>query len=100
MHERTREIGLRKAIGARRRDILLQFLLESSIISTVGGIIGLSLGAGASIALAKMTGFPLTPSINTILIALLVSLGVGIISGFLPAKRAAALRPVEALRYE
>ena len=100
VHERTREIGLRKAIGARRRDILLQFLLEASVISTVGGLIGLSLGAVASIALAKFTGFPLTPSLNTILIALLVSLGVGVISGFLPAKRAAALRPVEALRYE
>ena len=100
VHERTREIGLRKAIGARRRDILLQFLLEASLISTVGGLIGLSLGAVASIALAKFTGFPLTPSLDTILIALLVSLGVGVISGFLPAKRAAALRPVEALRYE
>jgi putative ABC transport system permease protein len=100
VHERTREIGLRKAIGARRRDILLQFLLEASIISTVGGLIGLTLGAAASIALAEFTGFPLTPSVNTILIALVVSLGVGVISGFLPAKRAAALRPVEALRYE
>jgi putative ABC transport system permease protein len=100
VHERTREIGLRKAIGARRRDILLQFLLEASIISTVGGLIGLTIGAAASIALAEFTGFPLTPSVNTILIALVVSLGVGVISGFLPAKRAAALRPVEALRYE
>lgn len=100
VHERTREIGLRKAIGARRRDILLQFLLEASIISTAGGLIGLTLGAVVSSALAKFTGFPLTPSVATILIALLVSVGVGVISGFLPAKRAAALRPVEALRYE
>lgn len=100
VHERTREIGLRKAIGARRRDILLQFLLESSIISSVGGLIGLTLGAAASIALARITGFPLTPSLDTMAIALVVSLAVGVISGFLPAKRAAALRPVEALRYE
>jgi len=98
--ERTREIGLRKAVGARRRDIMLQFLLEAVVISTVGGIIGLTLGTGASIILAELTGFPLTPSFNVIIIALIVSVAVGIISGYLPARRAARLHPVEALRYE
>lgn len=98
--ERTREIGLRKAIGARKRDIRLQFLMEAAVISTIGGIIGLSLGAGASILLAVLTGFPLTPSPVIIIIALIVSILVGVASGFLPARRAANLHPVEALRYE
>ena len=98
--ERTREIGLRKAIGARQKDILLQFLLEAVVISTVGGFIGLSLGAGASIVLAAVSGFPLTPTPVVIIIALVVSVLVGIISGFLPARRASLLHPVEALRYE
>jgi ABC-type antimicrobial peptide transport system permease subunit len=98
--ERTREIGLRKAVGAREQDILLQFLLEAMVISTLGGIIGLTLGTGASIVLAEVTDFPLTPSFTVIVIALVVSVAVGIISGYLPARRAARLHPVEALRYE
>ena len=98
--ERTREIGLRKAVGARQRDIMLQFLLEAVVISTMGGIIGLTLGTAASIILANVTGFPLTPSFIVIVIALVVSIAVGIISGYLPAQRASRLRPVEALRYE
>lgn len=98
--ERTLEIGLRKAIGARRIDIMAQFLIEAAIISTLGGLIGLSLGAGVSIALAALTGFPLAPSALGVLIALLVSIAVGVISGFLPARRAASLHPVVALRYE
>lgn len=98
--ERTREIGLRKAVGARRSDILLQFLLEAVVISTLGGIIGLTLGTVASILLAEVTGFPLAPSFTVIIIALAVSVTVGIISGYLPARRAARLHPVEALRYE
>ncbi|MCU7920908.1 MAG: ABC transporter permease [Candidatus Thiodiazotropha sp. (ex Epidulcina cf. delphinae)] len=98
--ERTREIGLRKAVGARSRDVLMQFLLESVAISTIGGVIGLMLGALASIILAVITGFPLTPSPMLILLALLVTILVGIVSGFVPARRAARLAPVEALRYE
>ena len=98
--ERTREIGLRKAVGARRRDIMLQFLLEAVVISTLGGIIGLILGTGASIILAEVTDFPLAPSFSVIVIALVVSVTVGIVSGYLPARRAARLHPVEALRYE
>jgi putative ABC transport system permease protein len=98
--ERTREIGLRRAIGARRRDILYQFLLEAVLIGVLGGILGLLLGGLASYLLAWLTGFPLTPSWQTILVALVVSIGVGLMSGFSPAQRAATLHPVEALRYE
>ncbi len=98
--ERTREIGLRKAVGARYRDIMLQFLLEAIVISALGGLIGLILGGGSSILLAKLSGFPLIPSISSMVIAFIVSVGVGIFSGYWPAKRAAGLHPVEALRYE
>lgn len=98
--ERTREIGLRKAVGARPQDIQLQFLLEATAISSFGGAIGLALGSLASVLLAMLTHFPLTPSPGLILIGLAVSIVVGIASGYLPARRAARLAPVEALRYE
>ncbi len=98
--ERTREIGLRKAVGARSNDVLMQFLLESVVISTIGGAIGLALGTLASVVLAVITKFPLVPSPLLILLALLVSVLVGVASGYLPARRAARLPPVEALRYE
>lgn len=98
--ERTREIGLRKAIGARRRDILLQFLAEAVFISTMGGVLGLLVGALASYGLALATGFPLAPSWLMVAVALTVSVGVGVLSGYYPARRAAVMRPVVALRYE
>lgn len=98
--ERTREIGLRKALGARRHDILWQFLLEAAIISSIGGIIGLILGGGASVIIAHITDFPLTPSPLAMIVALLVSVAVGILSGYVPARRAASSHPVEALHYE
>jgi putative ABC transport system permease protein len=98
--ERTREIGLRKAVGATRRHILLQFLMESVILSGAGGAIGLLLGVLASIILAWITGFPLMPSVFTVVSAFIVSVGVGLLSGYYPARRAANLRPVVALRYE
>ncbi len=98
--ERTREIGLRKALGARRKDILLQFLTEAMIISGIGGVLGLILGFAAALGLAGWTGFPLTPSWLLIGVGFFVSAGVGILSGYYPAHRAARLRPVEALRYE
>jgi len=96
--ERTREIGVRKAIGAREKDILLQFLLEAGLISIVGGLLGLLIGGLASVALAFATGFPVIPSPVSIVGALAVSITVGLLSGYLPARRAAKLRPVEALR--
>jgi putative ABC transport system permease protein len=98
--ERTREIGIRKAIGATPRDILLQFLIESSIISLVGGIIGIGLGVGGAILLAKMGGWNTIVSVAAVIAALGVSAGVGIFFGIYPASKAAALHPIEALRFE
>lgn len=98
--ERTREIGLRKAMGARQQDILWQFLIEAIVIALVGGSSGLLLGALASMGLAQLTGFPLTPSLQVIILGLCVSIITGILSGYLPARRAARLHPVIALRHE
>jgi putative ABC transport system permease protein len=103
--ERTREIGLRKALGARRIDILVQFLTESALLSLFGGLIGIGLGAAIAevvkrIAAAQNT--PINPAIglDTILLATLFSAAVGLFFGLYPANRAAGLEPVEALRYE
>jgi putative ABC transport system permease protein len=103
--ERTREIGLRKAIGARKRDILFQFLAESSLLSLLGGLIGIAFGWGLSILvgiIARASDAELNPSVSldAILLATLFSAGVGLFFGLYPAKRAADLEPVEALRYE
>jgi putative ABC transport system permease protein len=103
--ERTREIGLRKAVGARKRDILIQFLAESSLLSLVGGVIGIMLGWGLSVlvgAIARASDADLSPaiSLDAILLATLFSAAVGLFFGLYPAKRAADLEPVEALRYE
>jgi putative ABC transport system permease protein len=103
--ERTREIGLRKAVGARKRDILIQFLAESSLLSLVGGLIGILLGWGLSMlvgAIARASNAELNPaiSLDAILLATLFSAAVGLFFGLYPAKRAADLEPVEALRYE
>lgn len=95
--ERTREIGVRKAIGATERDILLQFLLEAGLISIAGGLLGLLIGGLASVGLALLTGFPVMPSLVSIVGALTVSVLVGVLSGYLPARRAAKMNPVDAL---
>jgi putative ABC transport system permease protein len=96
--ERTREIGIRKAIGARRRTILLQFLTEAACICVLGGLIGLSIAWLLTLVVRHF--MPVTLSLNTVIIALLVSLVTGLISGFLPAWRAARMNPVDALRSE
>lgn len=103
--ERTREIGLRKALGARKRDILVQFLTESSLLSLLGGIIGIGLGWLISFIvghIAASSGTPFEPvvSVDAILLATLFSAAVGLFFGIYPANRAANLEPVEALRYE
>lgn len=103
--ERTREIGLRKAIGARKRDILIQFLTELILLSLLGGLVGIVLAWGIAAlvgAIAAASGTPIEPSItlNSVLLATLFSMAVGLIFGLYPANRAASLQPVEALRYE
>jgi putative ABC transport system permease protein len=102
--ERTREIGIRKAVGARRRDILLQFLVEAAVLSLTGGLIGLGLAMGCAKAMGEVTlgRTQIIPevSMNIALIALGVSIGTGLISGTYPALRAARLDPIESLRYE
>jgi putative ABC transport system permease protein len=98
--ERTREIGTRLAIGAREREVLLQFLVEAVTLSSVGGIVGLVLATIASLLLSKVMQVPFVfnPQINVI--AFVFSGAIGIIFGYLPAKRAARLDPIEALRHE
>jgi putative ABC transport system permease protein len=98
--ERTREIGLRLAVGARPRDILSQFLIEATTLATIGGAIGIGLGVAAAYAVAHFAGWPSLVSANTVAVAVLFSGLVGIFFGFYPARRAARLDPIEALRRE
>lgn len=98
--ERTREIGVRMAIGARERDILTQFLLEAIIISIVGCFIGLLLGIGGAVTANIMTNIPVVISGSTVLVSFSVAAGIGIFFGFYPARKAARLDPIEALRYQ
>jgi len=98
--ERTREIGVRMAVGARGNDILTQFLIEAVTLSSVGGIIGIICGIGASSVLSSYAHWPTLISIGSIAIAFLFSAAVGVFFGFYPARKAAALDPIEALRYE
>lgn len=97
--ERTREIGVRKALGAKNRSIMLQFLIEAACICLLGGFIGLAIAWGATLAVSKWM-FPTALSGTIVAISLLVSLATGVVSGFLPAWRAARMDPVEALRNE
>jgi putative ABC transport system permease protein len=97
--ERTREIGIRKAIGAKRRSILLQFLFESSIICLFGGAIGILISAGLT-AIINATLMPASLSLGIVVAAMVVSVAVGVVSGMIPAWRGAKLDPIEALRYE
>jgi putative ABC transport system permease protein len=98
--ERTREIGTRMAVGAHGSDILTQFLIEAVTLSSVGGIIGIISGIGFSQILSSYAHWPTLISVSSIVIAFLFSAAVGIFFGFYPARKAAALDPIEALRYE
>jgi putative ABC transport system permease protein len=98
--ERTHEIGVRRAVGARQRDVLRQFLVEAILISFVGGLLGIGCGFGISRLVAVMAGWSTIVTLNSIMLAFLVSVSVGLIFGIYPAVKAARLDPVEALRYE
>jgi putative ABC transport system permease protein len=98
--ERTREIGIRMAIGAREKDILLQFLLEACVISIVGCVIGVGLGLGGALLVKKMVGAEILISMQSIVLAFSVAASVGVFFGYYPASKAAKLHPIEALRYQ
>lgn len=98
--ERTREIGIRMAIGAKGRDVLTQFMIESIVLSFVGGLIGIILGITVSELVAKFGGWPVVISLTSILMSFIFSAAIGLFFGWYPARKAAALNPIDALRYE
>jgi ABC-type antimicrobial peptide transport system permease subunit len=98
--ERTREIGIRMAVGARSRDILRQFLVEAIVLCLAGGIVGILLGRGVSVAVTALLNWPTLPSVPAIVAAVAVSASVGIVFGYYPAWKASRLDPIDALRYE
>lgn len=98
--ERTREIGIRMAIGARPGHVRVQFLSESIVLCVLGGFLGLLLGVGGSVGISQFLGWPTLVSPNSILISVFFSGAIGIFFGYYPAHKAAALDPIEALRYE
>jgi putative ABC transport system permease protein len=101
VRERTREIGLRKAVGAKQRDILWQFLVEAVLLALLGGIIGLLVGAAGALLIAHYSG-TLQPTLawDSVVLAIVFSAAVGLFFGIYPASRAAGLNPIDALRYE
>ena len=98
--ERTREIGLRMAVGARSRDILKQFMVEAVVLCLVGGIVGIMVGHGASLLVNHYLNWPIASSPEAVVAAVVVSASVGIVFGFYPAWKASKLAPIAALRYE
>jgi putative ABC transport system permease protein len=98
--ERTREIGIRLAIGAVAREVLMQFLVEAIVLSCLGGLIGLALALVASLAIAPLMQVPFLFDVRTNLIAFFFSAAIGVVFGYFPARRAAALNPIDALRHE
>ena len=98
--ERTREIGLRKAVGAKSKDINVQFLTESVALTFMGGVFGFILGWVLAFLVTQFAGITTQISLSSVILAFVVSAGIGIVFGYYPAKRAASLNPIEALRYE
>ena len=96
--ERTREIGIRKALGAKRRTILSQFVIEATVTSSLGGFIGIAVGFVGTSAAGKIMGIDASPTFLSVLVSFMVSVMIGLIFGYLPARRAAALNPIDALR--
>ena len=98
--ERTREIGIRIAVGAKTWDIRLQFIIEAIILSLIGGCIGMLIGVAGSVLVSSLTGFPVIVSPLAIFLSFGFSAGVGVFFGFYPAYKASLLNPIDALRYE
>ncbi|PIU03784.1 multidrug ABC transporter substrate-binding protein [Candidatus Shapirobacteria bacterium CG08_land_8_20_14_0_20_39_18] len=98
--ERTREIGLRKALGAKKKTIITQFLTEAILLTFTGGVIGIFIGLIISFLLTKITQFPMALSLNSIILAFVVSVAIGVLFGWYPANKASNMEPIEALRYE
>jgi putative ABC transport system permease protein len=98
--ERTREIGIRKALGARRSHIVMQFLVESAVLAAMGGLMGIGLAEGITWLVRATTSMPMSTPLNAVIIGLSLSTGVGLFFGIYPAMRAAKLDPIEALRAE
>jgi len=98
--ERTREIGIRLAVGAHGRDVLLQFVVEAVLLSSVGGILGILIGVGASEVVRRFVGWPVLVSPFWVILSFGVSAVVGLFFGYYPARKAARLDPIDALRYE
>ena len=98
--ERTREIGIRKALGAKKRNIMQQFVIEAAVTSSLGGLVGIVLGSVSSTLVGTLIGIKAPPTAGAILVSFGVSVGIGLLFGYMPARRAANLNPIDALRSE